>query len=137
MRFDLSDGSHPFLPKETLLFKGTGSRDGGILHFVSATQRKRASAEIREMIVKVRLFGYLAKYCKKDSFEEFEFTVPENSKPKDLLRLLGIPEGEIMMVINPGEKEKVLIVHETYGIQEQNKIEPNDKIWVYPFLDGG
>ncbi len=89
------------------------------------------------MIIKVRLFGYLAKYCKKGPFEEFEFAVPEGSTPGDLLKLLGIPGAEIMFVINPGEKERVLIINAACDTEKKIGIKANDRIWVYPFLDGG
>lgn len=89
------------------------------------------------MIIKVRLFGYLAKHCSKDPFKEFEFSLPENSKPEDLLELLGIPEKEILLVVNPGEKEKVLTINDAHDKQNRIELKTNDTIWIYPFLDGG
>jgi len=89
------------------------------------------------MIIKVRLFGYLAKYCNKNSLKEFELNVPENSKPGDLFKLLGIPEKEVMLVINPGEKEKVLTSTGAYDSQLGIELRTDDRVWVYPFLDGG
>jgi hypothetical protein len=89
------------------------------------------------MIIKVRLFGYLAKHCSKDSLKEFEFSLPENSKPEDLLELLGIPGKEIMLVINPGGEEKVLTINDAHDKQTKNQLKTDDTIWIYPFLDGG
>jgi hypothetical protein len=89
------------------------------------------------MMIKVRLFGYLAKHCGKDPFKEFEFSLPENSKPEDLLKLLGIPGKEIMLVINPGGAEKVLTINDAHDKQTKNQLRTNDTIWIYPFLDGG
>jgi len=89
------------------------------------------------MIIKVRLFGYLAKDCGKDPFKEFEFSLPENSKPKDLLKLLGVLEKEIMLVINPGGGEKVLTINDAHDKQKKIELKTNDTIWIYPFLDGG
>jgi hypothetical protein len=90
-----------------------------------------------EMIIKVRLFGYLAKHCGKDPFKEFEFGLLENSKPEDLLKLLGIPEKEVLLVVNPGGKEKVLTVNDAHDKQDTIELRNYDTIWIYPFLDGG
>jgi len=89
------------------------------------------------MIIKVRLFGYLAKDCGKDPFKEFEFSLPENSKPEDLLKLLGILEKEILLVVNPGGDEKVLTISDAHDKQTRIQLKTNDRIWIYPFLDGG
>jgi sulfur carrier protein ThiS len=90
-------------------------------------------------MVQVKLFGYLKDFSKKVSKkgEEFGLTIPEDSSIKDLLRLLGIPEKELMLVINPGEKEKVLTIDDAYNTWREIILEPKDKIWIYPFLDGG
>lgn len=89
------------------------------------------------MIIKVRLFGYLAKHCGKDPFNEFEISLPGDSKPEDLLKLLGIPEKEILLVVNPGGREKVLTVSDVHDKQTKIELKTNDTIWIYPFLDGG
>jgi hypothetical protein len=89
------------------------------------------------MIIKVRLFGFLAKHCGKNPFNEFEFSLPENSNPKDLLELLRIPEKEILVLINPGGDEKVLTINDAHDKQIKIQLRTNDRIWIYPFLDGG
>lgn len=89
------------------------------------------------MLVSLRLFGYLAQYCDKGSSEEFVLDIPENSKPRDLLKLLGIPEREVMLVVNPGAKEKVLTINEVCGKGNRIPLKANDTIWIYPFLAGG
>lgn len=89
------------------------------------------------MIIKVQLFGYLAKHCGKDPLKEFEFSLPENSKPADLLKLLDISEKEILLVFNPGENEKVLTLNDAHDEQNRIELKTNDRIWIYPFLDGG
>ncbi len=87
------------------------------------------------MILRVRLFGYLAESHRKDPLEEFEFIVLENSTVENLLNMLGIPHEEVILVINPGEKERVLIAADR--LANELFLRPNDRIWIYPFLDGG
>jgi len=89
------------------------------------------------MLVSVRVFGYLARYCDKGSLEEFVLDLPENSKPRDLLKLLGIPEREVMLVVNPGAREKVLTINDVCGKRNRIPLKANDTIWIYPFLAGG
>ena len=92
------------------------------------------------MIVNVRLFGYLRRFCKQTSSKEieFKFAIPENSTPRNLLELLGIQkEKEIMLVINPKEQEKVLLFQDISSTGKEIELRENDTIWIYPFLDGG
>jgi hypothetical protein len=89
------------------------------------------------MLVSVRVFGYLVQYCDKGSSEEFVLDIPENSKPMDLLRLLGIPEREVMLVVNPGAKEHVLAINDVCENRNTIPLKANDTIWIYPFLAGG
>jgi sulfur carrier protein ThiS len=92
------------------------------------------------MIVNVRLFGDLRTYCKQVLLEkkELKFTVPENSTPKTLLELLGIPEKEeIILIINPRKKEKILSNNEIYRARKEIELKDDDIIWIYSFLEGG
>ena len=69
--------------------------------------------------------------------EEFELDIPENSKLKDVLKLLGIPEKEIILVVNPGPKEKVLTIINGFADRNTITLKGNDKVFLYPFLPGG
>ena len=89
------------------------------------------------MVVNVRLFGYLTEYSGKGSLEEFTLDIPENSRPRDLLKLLGIPKKEIILVINPGARETVLAISESCADKGEVTLKVNDTVWIYPFLDGG
>lgn len=91
------------------------------------------------MMVEVRLFGYLRDRGRGESRQgrEFQMILPEESTVRDLLSLLEIPGRELMLVINPGEKEKVLIIDKSQDAWEKTALKENDKTWIYPFLDGG
>jgi hypothetical protein len=65
------------------------------------------------------------------------FAIPENSKPRDLLRLLGIPEREVMLVVNPRAREHVLALNDVSENRNTIPLKTNDTIRIYPFLAVG
>jgi len=79
------------------------------------------------MMIKVRVFGYLKKYCHRDASQALECVLPEPATGKDLLDLLGIPPTEdlILMVNNGNARGKEILLHE------------DDEISIYPYLGGG
>jgi len=91
------------------------------------------------MIVHLSLFGYLRDEYRKDPGREKEFavTLPEGSTVGDLLTHLAIPQRELMVVINPGVKENVLVINDAQGAWKRTPLQENDRVWFYPFLDGG
>jgi hypothetical protein len=136
---DLSYESDQLYSTEAVLFEGSGLEDGRVFYTLEEKEGKPATGKDREMMVRVRLFGYLKDSCKEISKreEEFGLTIPEDSTVRDLLRLLGVLEKELMLVINPGKKEKVLTIDDAYQTWKEVILEPEDTIWIYPFLDGG
>jgi len=76
------------------------------------------------MIVHLSLFGYLRDEYRKDPGREKEFavTLPEGSTVGDLLGYLAIPQRELMLVINPEEREKVLTINDAQGAWESTSL---------------
>jgi len=79
------------------------------------------------MMVKVRVFGYLKKYCNRETSKPFECVLPEHATGKDLLTLLGFPAEEdlILVVNNVNAQKKEILLHE------------QDEVFIYPYLGGG
>ena len=48
------------------------------------------------MLIGVRLFGFLAEFAPTDSRVE----LPEGSRVEDALRKLGVPEAELVLVLD-------------------------------------
>ncbi len=90
------------------------------------------------MIIWVKLFGYLKKFTKKKIEGEngFEISLPEDSTIGNLLDQLAISPKQLIVVINPGEDEKVLALNGEESWRSF-KIKEKDKIFIYPFYDGG
>jgi len=84
--------------------------------------------------MKIRFFGYLVDQAEKNPSTEIELVLPGNPNLKDLLKRLGISEREILLVINPGKNEKILVINND---SEKIELNQNDRVWIYPFLDGG
>lgn len=78
------------------------------------------------MNVRVRIFGYLKKYCKKPSPSVLQVTVAEKATAKDLLKCLNISEEEVILLIN-----------DVYCHQKERELKENDMVWIYPPFDGG
>jgi|GEM_PF-6729263 len=91
------------------------------------------------MVVWIRLFGYLNNCLKRLSKQnrDFEIEIMENSTIENLLKQLGIPPRELILVINPGERERILIIDGKKMDWKGVILQKNDRIWIYPFLDGG
>jgi len=91
------------------------------------------------MKIHVRQFGYLKERrvhgVRKP--EEMELSLPEDSTIKDLLKMLDIPEKELFLVVNPGEKERVFMISDEKDASKTFELMKNDRVWIYPFLDGG
>lgn len=78
------------------------------------------------MKVRVKVFGYLRRYCNQESSREFAVPLPENATAKDLLESLSIPENE----------EMILLINNAYS-QKERALQENDEVLVYPFIGGG
>ena len=80
------------------------------------------------IVVEVKIFGYLRSYCKHDCLKTFKFEVQKRSTVKDLLKSLGIPKEEhVILVINGVYTQK------GYEVE----LKENDKIMAYPTISGG
>lgn len=90
------------------------------------------------MVVWVRLFGYLKKNGKKkrEERDNLRIILSENSTLGDLIDQITITPKELVVVVNPGKEEKVLVLNGGEGWRSF-KIKENDKVWIYPFYDGG
>jgi len=73
----------------------------------------------------VRVFGHLKKYYQRDSSSEFKWTTPRNTTVKDLLDSLGISEEVIILINDEHTHHREVVLRE------------NDRVWIYPPLDGG
>jgi hypothetical protein len=93
--------------------------------------------EIGKGAMKIRFFGYLAEQAKKDPSTEFELALPGELNLKDLFEGLGISEREILLVINPGKNERILMINNDSDFSKKIGLNHNDRVWIYPFLDGG
>jgi molybdopterin converting factor small subunit len=79
------------------------------------------------MMVKVRVFGYLKKYCSRETSKPFECALSEHATGRDLVALLGLPAEEdlILVVNNVNAQDKEILLHE------------HDEVSIYPYLGGG
>lgn len=90
------------------------------------------------MIVKVRILGYLRRYCKQDSLKEFNSAVPENSIVRDLLESLGIPKEEEMILTINGVYKIILTINDIHNPKgDEIELKENDTIWIMPMIAGG
>ena len=79
------------------------------------------------MIVTVRIFGYLRKYCNPEASKGFEITLPDCGTAQDLLDALGIPENE----------EKIVLVNDAYTHDKKISLNDKDAVSIYPYVGGG
>lgn len=139
LRIDLSHRSDRLCPDEAFLFEGDDVADGRIFYPIEEEPGGGTAAEDRKMKIHVRQFGYLKERrvhgVRKP--EEMELSLPEDSTIKDLLKMLDIPEKELFLVVNPGEKERVFIISDEKDASKTFELMKNDRVWIYPFLDGG
>jgi sulfur carrier protein ThiS len=79
------------------------------------------------MIVKVRVLGYLKEYCRGFGWNERALTLPERSTAKELLRIIGIPEKESL----------ILFVNHSIRLESGVRLREDDTVWIYPLMCDG
>lgn len=83
--------------------------------------------QCEEMTVKVRVFGYLNRFCESFGWNERAVALPEHSTAGDLLAILGIPETEDLL----------LFVNQTIHTEKNISLTHDDTVWIYPLLCEG
>ncbi len=78
-------------------------------------------------MVKVRVFGYLKKYCNRETSKPFECVLPEHTTGKELLELLEFPAKEDM----------ILVINNVTAQKKETLLHENDEVLIYPYLGGG
>ena len=77
------------------------------------------------MNVKIRLFGFIRKYSPKGS-DSFSMEFSENSKVKDIIDALSIPDNEARIFLLNGRHAK-----------EDTAVNDNDEIVLMTPIEGG
>lgn len=78
------------------------------------------------MQINVNLYGGLEKYSKEGKRKKNLIEVSEGSSVRDIIKLSGIPEEEVKIIMVNG-------VHATFDYELSN----NDEVSLFPLLYGG
>lgn len=80
------------------------------------------------MVIEVKIFGYLKRYCQKNDSKRLLLEIPEGTNICNLFDIVGIPKNEHVIVS---------INDKYFHNYKDIKLKNSDKILICPTISGG